>query len=150
MKRGEGFSRHSKGNSVTGARALPQIIRGNKTLRGIFGSVYPIILIGRLIYRECGLPCDSHYGSSYSTLETILIELYCAGYNKPRLAPSRTLPLVLLPPSPPPPPRPPVFLPLVALSRARCQADRQINTTQSLQTQALLLQITRRERGPAL
>jgi len=59
----------------------------NKTLRGIFGSVFLITLIEHLIYRECGLLSDSHYGSSYSTLETILIELYCAGYNKPRLAP---------------------------------------------------------------
>lgn len=61
----------------------------NKTLRGIFESVFLITFIGRLIYRECGLPTAI---VDRPTLETILIELYCAGYNKPHLVPSRTLP----------------------------------------------------------
>lgn len=39
-----------------GVSVFPQIIYRNKTLRGIFGSVFLITLIGRLIYRECGLP----------------------------------------------------------------------------------------------
>lgn len=58
------------------------------------------MLIGYLISRE-RTSIHGHYGSTYSTLEAILIELYCVGYNKPRLSSSRLAPSR--------PPRAPVF-----------------------------------------
>lgn len=62
MDRGRDFYDAPKETRSAARRELSRKLYGNKTLRGIFGSVFLITLIGRLIYRECGPPSNSYYG----------------------------------------------------------------------------------------